>query len=140
MMTRAQGVAIATAVQQVRPEWDHPGILAALHAAQGMGSPAEVAAAAFRLAGDLKARTPGLLPKPGSHWRAPAEGGPTVSVIATRCGEHPAHLARACPDCAAEVAGVDHAAHAADLRRQLRATPRLPATEADARTARKAAR
>ena len=58
MMTRAQAVAIATAVQQVRPEWDHPGILAALHAAQGMGSPAEVAAAAFRLAGDLKARTP----------------------------------------------------------------------------------
>ena len=30
MMTRSQAVAIATAVQQVRPEWDHPGILAAL--------------------------------------------------------------------------------------------------------------
>ena len=30
MMTRAQGVAIATAVQQLRPDWDHPGIVAAL--------------------------------------------------------------------------------------------------------------
>ena len=50
MMTRAQAVAIATAVQQCRPEWDHPGILAALQAAQGHGTPAEVAAAAFRLA------------------------------------------------------------------------------------------
>ena len=32
MMTRSQAVAVATAVQQVRPEWDHPGILAALQA------------------------------------------------------------------------------------------------------------
>ena len=34
MMTRAQEVAIATAVQQLRPDWDHPGIVAALRAAQ----------------------------------------------------------------------------------------------------------
>ena len=123
MMTRAQGVAIATAVQQVRPEWDHPGILAALHAAQGMGSPAEVAAAAFRLAGDLKARTPGLLPKPGSHWRAPAEGGPTVSVIATRCGEHPTRRALDCPECA-ETASADPTEGAAAVRAALREAPR----------------
>ena len=123
MMTRAQEVAIATAVQQVRPEWDHPGILAALHAAQGMGSPAEVAAAAFRLAGDLKARTPGLLPKPGSHWRAPAEGGPTVSVIATRCGEHPARRALDCPECA-ETASADPTEGAAAVRAALREAPR----------------
>ena len=121
MMTRAQAVAIATAVQQVRPEWDHPGILAALHAAHG--TPAEVAAAAFRLAGDLKARTPGLLPKPGSHWRAPAEGGPTVSVIATRCGEHPARRALDCPECA-ETASADPTEGAAAVRAALREAPR----------------
>ena len=46
MMTRAQGVAIATAVQQVRPEWDHAGILAALERASTLGTPAEVTAAA----------------------------------------------------------------------------------------------
>ena len=133
MMTRAQGVAIATAVQQVRPEWDHPGILAALHAAQGMGSPAEVAAAAFRLAGDLKARTPGLLPKPGSHWRAPAEGGPTVSVVVTRCGEHPEHPAARCPACEEANRGeVDHDAGVAAVREALRSAPRYepPAVKA----------
>ena len=83
MMTRAQEVAIATAVQQLRPDWDHPGIVAALRAAQAHGTPAEVAAAACRLAGDTNTRTPGRLKDPGAHWKAPAEGGPTVSVVVT---------------------------------------------------------
>ena len=134
MMTRSQAVAVATAVQQVRPEWDHPGILAALQAAQGHGTPAEVAAAAFRLAGDLKVRTPGMLAQPGKHWRAPAEGGPTVSVVVTRCGEHPAHPAAHCPECPspADVAKVDHAARAAEVKAALRSSPRYvePAVKA----------
>ena len=87
MMTRAQTVAVATAVQQCRPEWDHAGIVAALEKASTLGTPAEVAAAAFRLAGNLQARTPGRLKDPGPHWKAPAEGGPTVSVVVTRCPE-----------------------------------------------------
>ena len=99
MMTRAQEVAIATAVQQLRPDWDHPGIVAALRAAQAHGTPAEVAAAACRLACNLKLRNPGMLAQPGAHWRAPAEGGPTVSVVVTRCPEHPEHPAARCPAC-----------------------------------------
>ena len=134
MMTRAQEVAIATAVQQLRPDWDHPGIVAALRAAQAHGTPAEVAAAAFRLAGDLKVRTPGMLAQPGKHWRAPAEGGPTVSVIQTRCGEHPANPAARCPECPspADVARVDHAARAAEVKAALRSSPRYipPAVKA----------
>ena len=131
MMTRSQAVAVATAVQQVRPEWDHPGILAALQAAQGHGTPAEVAAAAFRLAGDLKVRTPGMLAQPGKHWRAPAEGGPTVSVVVTRCGEHPEHPAARCPLC--ETRGeVDHDAGVAAVREALAKAPRYepPAVKA----------
>ena len=131
MMTRSQAVAVATAVQQVRPEWDHPGILAALQAAQGHGTPAEVAAAAFRLAGDLKVRTPGMLAQPGKHWRAPAEGGPTVSVVVTRCGEHPEHPAAHCPIC--ETRGeVDHQAGVALVKAALREAPRYvePAVKA----------
>ena len=126
MMTRAQGVAIATAVQQVRPEWDHAGIVAALEKASTLGTPAEVAAAAFRLAGNLQARTPGMLHQPGAHWSVPTQGGPTVSVIQTRCGEHPAHPASRCPECPspADVARVDHAARAAEVRAALRATKR----------------
>ena len=131
MMTRSQAVAVATAVQQVRPEWDHPGILAALQAAQGHGTPAEVAAAAFRLAGDLKVRTPGMLAQPGKHWRAPAEGGPTVSVVVTRCPEHPEHPAARCPIC--ETRGeVDHQAGVALVKAALREAPRYvePAVKA----------
>ena len=126
MMTRAQEVAIATAVQQLRPDWDHPGIVAALRAAQAHGTPAEVAAAACRLAGDTNTRTPGRLKDPGAHWKAPAEGGPTVSVVVTRCGEHPEHPAARCPECPspADVAKVDHAARAAEVKEALRATKR----------------
>ena len=123
MMTRAQEVAIATAVQQLRPDWDHPGIVAALRAAQAHGTPAEVAAAACRLASNLKLRNPGMLSQPGAHWSVPTQGGPTVSVIQTRCGEHPEHPAARCPLC--ETRGeVDHAARAAEVRAALRATKR----------------
>ena len=133
MMTRAQGVAIATALQQVRPEWDHPGILAALQAAQGHGTTAEVAAAAFRLAGNLKVRTPGMLAQPGKHWRAPADGGPTVSVVVTRCGEHPEHPAARCPACEEANRGeVDHQAGVAAVREALRSAAKYvePAVKA----------
>ena len=133
MMTRSQAVAVATAVQQVRPEWDHPGILAALQAAQGHGTPAEVAAAAFRLAGDLKVRTPGMLAQPGKHWRAPADGGPTVSVVVTRCGEHPEHPAARCPACEEANRGeVDHQAGVALVKAALAKAPRYvePAVKA----------
>ena len=40
MMTRAQTVAVATAVQQCRPEWDHAGIVAALEKASTLGATA----------------------------------------------------------------------------------------------------
>lgn len=131
MMTRSQAVAVATAVQQVRPEWDHPGILAALQAAQGHGTTAEVAAAAFRLAGNLKVRTPGMLAQPGKHWRAPAEGGPTVSVVVTRCPEHPEHPAARCPLCEAR-GEVDHQAGVALVKAALAKAPRYvePAVKA----------
>ena len=131
MMTRSQAVAVATAVQQVRPEWDHPGILAALEKAAPLGTPAEVAAAAFRLAGNLQVRTPGMLSQPGAHWRAPAEGGPTVSVVVTRCGEHPEHPAARCPLCEAR-GEVDHQAGVAAVRAALREAPKYvePAVKA----------
>ena len=123
MMTRAQEVAIATAVQQLRPDWDHPGIVAALRAAQAHGTPAEVAAAACRLACNLKLRNPGMLAQPGAHWRAPAEGGPTVSVVVTRCPEHPEHPAARCPECDSRRGEVDHDAGGAAVREALRSAP-----------------
>ena len=133
MMTRAQEVAIATAVQQLRPDWNHPGIVAALRTAQAHGTPAEVAAAACRLAGDTNTRTPGRLKDPGAHWKAPAEGGPTVSVVVTRCPEHPEHPAARCPACEEANRGeVDHDAGVAAVREALAKAPRYepPAVKA----------
>ena len=132
MMTRSQEVAIATAVQQLRPDWDHPGIVAALRAAQAHGTPAEVAAAACRLAGDTNTRTPGRLKDPGAHWKAPAEGGPTVSVVVTRCPEHPEHPAARCPACDSRRGEVDHDAGVAAVREALAKAPRYepPAVKA----------
>ncbi len=132
MMTRAQTVAVATAVQQCRPEWDHAGIVAALEKASTLGTPAEVAAAAFRLACNLKLRNPGMLAQPGAHWRAPAEGGPTVSVVVTRCPEHPEHPAARCPACDSRRGEVDHDAGVAAVREALRSAPRYepPAVKA----------
>ena len=136
MLTRAQEVAIATAVQQLRPDWDHPGIVAALRAAQAHGTPAEVAAAAFRLAGNLQVRTPGMLAQPGAHWKAPAEGGPTVSVVVTRCGEHPEHPAARCPLCEEANRGeVDHDAGVAAVREALAKAPRYEPPAVKARAA-----
>ena len=134
MMTRAQEVAIATAVQQLRPDWDHPGIVAALRAAQAHGTPAEVAAAACRLACNLKLRNPGMLAQPGAHWREPAEGGPTVSVVVTRCAvQGHEHLPAArCPACDSRRGEVDHDAGVAAVRESLAKAPRYepPAVKA----------
>ena len=132
MMTRAQTVAVATAVQQCRPEWDHAGIVAALEKASTLGTPAEVAAAACRLACNLKLRNPGMLAQPGAHWRAPAEGGPTVSVVVTRCPEHPEHPAARCPACDSRRGEVDHDAGVAAVREALAKAPRYepPAVKA----------
>lgn len=125
MITRAQAEAIATAVQQVRsdehPRWDRPGILAAIEQASRMGSAADILAALAQLARRADVRTPMLLPKPGPHWvgTAVAERRPP-----TMCGDHPALPALNCPECAAELRPVDHAAHAAQVRASLRQGPR----------------
>ena len=122
----------ATAVQQCRPEWDHAGIVAALEKASTLGTPAEVAAAAFRLAGNLKLRNPRMLAQPGAHWRAPAEGGPTVSVVVTRCPQHPEHPAARCPECDSRRGEVDHQAGVAAVREALRSAAKYvePAVKA----------
>jgi len=73
-----------------------------------------------------------MLAHPGAHWRAPAEGGPTVSVVVTRCGEHPEHPAARCPACDSRRGEVDHDAGVAAVREALRSAPRYepPAVKA----------
>ena len=131
MMTRAQTEAIATAVTRVR-DWDHPGVMAALKAASHLGSPAAVAAALFRLADDPETRSPARLASPGPHWVGTAVASKRPP---TMCGLHPTERALDCRPCADDLAGVDHAAHAAAIRRGLRAHTKPPLTAEDARRA-----
>ena len=96
-MTRTQAEALATLATRLRPDWDHPGVMAAIRAAAPLGSPAAVSVALCRLADRHDLQTPALLPQPGSHWAGTpvAERRPP-----TMCGEHPERRALACPDCA----------------------------------------
>jgi hypothetical protein len=101
-LTQATAVAIATAVSQVRPDWDHPGILAALRIEADRGTPdVDVFVAIANLARNREARTPGLLNKPGRHWST--QDGPTVrrGDLDVACPDHPEH-SHPCPTCKAE--------------------------------------
>jgi hypothetical protein len=81
------------------PTWDVPGIEAAIERCGG--TPCDIIAALFTLAGDPNARTPGLLPRPGKHW--PVRDGHTTAPATpnrTPCHEHPGQ-SWPCPECEA---------------------------------------
>ena len=98
-ITQPAAVAIATAVKQVRPEWDHAGILAAIKAEHDKGSSVEDTFVAIaRIARRKDVRTPGFLNQPGSHWDD--EKGEQVRRRGDHnqpCPDHP-QLAHPCPD------------------------------------------
>jgi hypothetical protein len=117
MISRTQAEALATFITRIRPDWDHPGILAAIGKAQHLGSPAAIGSALCRLADNRELRTPATLPDPGAHWA----GTPVAAIRPpTMCGDHPRRRALNCPDCAAELGAVDHATHANQLRTAIR--------------------
>ena len=64
--------------------------------------------------------------------RDSAEGGPTVSVVVTRCPEHPEHPAARCPECDSRRGEVDHQAGVAAVREALRSAAKYvePAVKA----------
>lgn len=82
-------------VHRLRPEWDRPGILAAIENVAARGRhPLDVAMAAIRLAGTPEARTPGALTQlDGPHWRervttATAPRPPKPDQACHTCGRH----------------------------------------------------
>lgn len=99
MMNRSQGEALTALLHQLRKDWDLAGIRAALQKAATLGSPVDVAVAACRVAGNPEAKTPGLIPQPGTHWQGLAAG---KTIAAPMCPEHEQHKAAACPECAAQ--------------------------------------
>lgn len=98
--TRVQAEALATFVRQLRPDWDHPGIVAAIGRCKREPL-SEVAVALIRLAENGQAKTPALLPEPGRHWKRAAlddtPAGPNTRNL-DLCPEH-GNPRRDCLDC-----------------------------------------
>ena len=122
--TRVQAEALATFVRQLRPDWDHPGIVAAIGRCKREPL-SEVAVALIRLAENGQAKTPALLPEPGRHWNRAAiddrPAGPALRNL-DLCPEH-GNPRRDCLDCrrdaGPELTPEQIAANAAALRTQI---------------------
>ena len=54
-----------------RPEWNTPGILKALEQAAPTGTALDIARALINIADDPSVNTPGMLTRPGAHWKRP---------------------------------------------------------------------
>jgi hypothetical protein len=98
-LTKSQGEALTALLHQLRKDWDTPGIRAALQKAATLGSPADLAVAACRVAANPEARTPALIAEPGSHWQGTAVGKRIAPVM---CVEHPGEKAGHCRECVAQ--------------------------------------
>lgn len=112
MMTQAQIQALATFISRVREDWDHPGIVAAISKASGLGSPFDVARALVNLAENRDLTSPGMLSQPGRHW-VKASNEPTGPNLSNnvRCPEHPINF-MPCPLCEAKRCLPDPVEHA----------------------------
>ena len=100
-LTQTQGKRLCELVHLLRPEWDIPGIEAAVRKAADVATAAEVAAAACALAANTAIRTPGMLHQPGAHWpKGEQYAGPRQSND-VRCPEHPLSF-HPCPECVAK--------------------------------------
>jgi len=101
-LSKPQAQAIAHLVHQLRPEWSERGIMAQLGKLTTRRA-TDVALASIRAAADPEAKTPGVIPTPGSHWD---EG---VQYEASRlpkrdeeCHIHPGSWRGNCHGCAAD--------------------------------------
>lgn len=133
-VSRVSAEKLATFVRQLRPDWDHPGIVHAIGRCQREPL-SEIAVALIRLAENGQAKTPALLPEPGRHWMRAAVGdtpaGPNLRN-SIPCHVHPDQV-MPCPTCRHESETAEPVApgFVADLIATLprpanRAAPRIP--------------
>ena len=69
-----------------------------------------------RVAANPEAKTPGLIPQPGTHWQGLRAGSRIAPVM---CPEHEDQKAGACPSCTHH-ASPDPAARAAEVRQAIK--------------------
>lgn len=99
-LTATQGKALVQLVAALRRDWQPAGIEAAIRKALADGAHGpEVCVAAVRVATDLDARTPGLIPAPGNHWQGTRSGSRQAPI---KCPHHPDQPASRCTTCRAE--------------------------------------
>lgn len=100
-MTRVQAEALTAFIVRLRTDWRPVGVLAALEKAAPTADMYDVARALVNLAAEPTVQTPGLLDKPGPHWRKPDGETPTRrGDHDIRCPEHPQHF-HPCGECRA---------------------------------------
>lgn len=94
-------------VHSIRPDWDQRGILAALSKCQSFDKQ-DTIRAALAAAADPDVRTPGVIPKAGSHWDPPGRTQSTSTRIRRppkreqECEQHPGEWQDSCRCCAAD--------------------------------------
>ena len=118
MISRDETERLAAMANAMRPDWPTKSLVTFISRELTQRTYREAAVALAWIATDPATVTPRRMLEQGPWWLASRAQAATVSVIATRCGEHPAHPAARCPECPTpeDVAAVDHAAHAAKIR------------------------
>jgi hypothetical protein len=105
-MTKVQAEALTALITRLRPEWRPVGVMAALEKCAPTADAFDVCRALVNLAQDPTVLTPGLLDKPGPHWRKPSGDMPgRRGDHDVRCGEHPNQILPRCTECEEEKAG-----------------------------------
>ena len=84
----------------LRPDWPTKSLITFIGGSLRERTYRECAVALAWVAADAETQTPRRVLEAGPWWNATRAQGATVSVIPTRCGEHPQWRALDCPDCA----------------------------------------
>lgn len=107
-LTLDQARPLAATVHALRPDWDTAGILSALQRCAGRNE-FDVAVAAIKAAADPGAKTPGVIPSDGPHWRerVSAERTPRNPMPHEECRAHLGQFRGSCSGCRADALAHD---------------------------------
>lgn len=99
MISRDETERLAAMANALRPDWPLKSLTTFIVNELTRRTYREVAIALAWVATDPVTATPKRVLEAGEWWTATRTQSATVSVIATRCGEHPHHRALHCPEC-----------------------------------------
>jgi len=133
MISRDETERLAAMANALRPDWPVKSLATFIVNELTRRTYREVAIALAWVATDPATDTPKRMLEAGPWWNASRAQAATVSVVVTRCGDHPEHPAARCPACEEANRGeVDHQAGVAAVREALRSAAKYvePAVKA----------